>query len=318
MRTLPIRCLALAIGVVPLVLMTASAGASPGAQVPLPVVSLNTIAPVNQAVEALLPKGPQHITVTFSESSKGVSPFWSKVVGYVNFTGGDQAGCSYDVLETASYEPKESVRSVRAAYKPSYSATISGSKKNTNYTKLNKYYQTGVSGKAPLLAVPFVPAGIPQYVGTQITAGTGSGWCLFDELDRYTTFVHGSSGPLRVNIAAVAALSKAESQYALVGLINGAHFTTEQDALAAYHTYSNLPAPDYAAIYKEMHWTLARHGSVVTLTNDFPEPAGDTDATTVVFTPTKAQVIPSVKGESLSEQLGTTPAKLRKYLTTLH
>jgi hypothetical protein len=279
---------------------------------------LNSTVPADPTVAGMLPRGPQHMVVSF-EGKNPTNLITGTAAGYINFTKGDQAGCSSSIVSTSSLSPGERVRQIRAANHPTYSAFIAGTKSERADTPLGKYYEMGVGSKAPSVGVFFLPAGQSELMGDTLGSGTGAGWCMLDELDRYASFVSGSSGGLRLNIAAVTLLSLDASTYALVNEINAADFPTEQSAITAYYLLSHLAEPSLATVYDSWHLSLTRHGSVVTLINNESRP-GVVLKWTATFTPTALQTVPSVKGESLAKQwFGSASArtKFRNYNQSL-
>lgn len=306
-----------ALTLVPSVAMASAPGVAPGT-LPLRGVALDQIVPANATVTAVLPHGPQRMTATLlSPSGRPLTT----ATGYVNFTGADQAGCSSDVIETSTSAPGERIRVVRPAYGATYSAVITAPTKPGSTTpRLHRYFQMGLSNNAPSFAVLNAPGATPGFFGAAIAPVSGSGWCLFDELARYTTFANGVSGPLVRNVAAATELLRHAADFNLVNLINAARFPSTSAAALAYYTLTNVPAPSLSALFGSTNWSLTRHGTVVTFVSTGP--VGSKSLRTVVtFSPAAPVTVSPVTGESVAYQvLGAhpSPATLLRYLTTLH
>jgi hypothetical protein len=236
--------------------------------------------------------------------------------GYIDFTGGSEAGCSYQISTrvTLGGAVQHTSSHVRDPYGLSYEEQLSGQP----FDRLDTWYAVGYPrdaiGDGPL-PVPGIGYGFDaQPAGTN----QGAGLCRFTDVANYTTLVPGTDR-LRVNLAHYDAIIKKASRYNMALLVNALDLPNEASASASAALLYDLATPTISSIFTNMEWHLSKSRGVVTFSVT-PTPLGEVPghlAIVVTFTPTRVQIVPSVHGVGPVAQIITSLGGKKNFFKSL-
>lgn len=292
-RYRPMAALALttALGVT---LSVIPATASPASgKVSVPVFQIASLGAPNPVVAALMPRGPQRLSIVMTLGADRET-----VSGYIDFTGGTESGCSFDLVgrmdDGGHIQTTVMIRDPEglAFGKQTVGAAGAGIPKAAQ----GRFVPIGGPWGYIYIPMSWTPGSTFLFDNSAIGPKQASMWCRFADLPYYTTLKPGTSA-LIVNGRRLTAIGDATIKYYDALLINALDLPTRADAQTKLKYLEGLAAPLFGNLANEISWTLTKRDNVVTLKYyGSPQTTKSTPTSVLTLTPTSLQTVPSVAG----------------------
>jgi hypothetical protein len=254
------------------------------------VTPLNSVAPINKALDALLPQGPQKVVLTYSAPATSTAPAQAVTEsGYINFSGADPTLCSMSITATAG--------ATASASSPASQVSFTDTKAKGQVAFDVITAATGNYKSDPLnTATPFdFPAHTPIVIPTpSFMASSNEGLCSFGQLARYASL--SSSGSITWAPSKLKAIDTyyAESFYRP---IIAASSNNNRLKNSVYKSLIATVIPtNIKATLDVFHATLQKHAGSVTYDQTSPSKV------TITFTPATTSSVPKNKQPSFQQE----------------